>query len=148
MPLSIHHMKVQNHIWNNIQFILWASHTNRSRTSRKEGRWGGKKAGRMEERKVRRKWGRIWLKTIFSHFWMPVWKHYTTDQNPALVFLNWNTINNKIEGINYLSKVFIQKMKQKNFLPIKFKYIKISILEKYIQFSQNFLKNSTWLPYF
>lgn len=50
LPLSIHPMKVQNHIWNNIQSIQWASLANRPSTSRKERREGGKE-GRQGGRK-------------------------------------------------------------------------------------------------
>lgn len=52
LPLSIHSMKVQKHIWNNIQSLQWASHANRPSAYRNKGKEverEGRRNGRKEE---------------------------------------------------------------------------------------------------
>ena len=44
-------MKVQKHIWNNIQSLKWASHANRPSAYRNKGKEVEKKGAREERRK-------------------------------------------------------------------------------------------------
>lgn len=87
-----------------IQSMWWTIHPNgpcwfgkqgreQERTGEERREKGGRKRRRAGRgRDLKRKEGRKWLTTIFSHFCVPVYKDYTTDQHLALVFLTRNVI--------------------------------------------------------
>lgn len=82
LPLSIHSMKVQKHIQNNIQPLQWASHANRPSAYRNKGKVAEREGSAMEERR------KEMTDNNLLSFWVSVQKDHTTDQNPALAFLN------------------------------------------------------------